>query len=178
MIGTVLRFWFEEIPRERWFASDPAFDDLVAARFGRLVEKAGKGAFHPGPETPEGALALVLLLDQFPRHIHRGHRRAFAYDARARNLARKALDAGLEQRLPHERRAFVYLPFEHSEDLADQELSVRLFEALGDPVGLDYAKRHYEIISRFGRFPHRNAALGRKSTAEEEAYLEQPGSTF
>ncbi len=178
MIGTVLRFWFEEIPRERWFACDPAFDDLVAARFGRLVEKAGKGAFHPGPETPEGALALVLLLDQFPRHIHRGHRRAFAYDARARSAARKAIDCGCDQKLPGERRSFLYLPFEHSEDLADQELSLRLFEALGDPVGIDYARRHYEIIARFGRFPHRNAVLGRKSTAEEEAFLSQPGSSF
>ncbi len=178
MIGTILRFWFEETEPRRWFAADEAFDDLVAARFTKLLEKAGKGAFDRWAETPEGALALVLLLDQFPRNIHRGRRRAYAFDQRARAVARRAIAAGHDRKLPPERRMFLYLPFEHSEDPEDQEYSVRLFEALGLPEQLDYAKRHRDVIVRFGRFPHRNAILGRISTPEEEAFLREVDTGF
>ena len=126
----------------------------------------------------EGALALAILLDQFPRNIYRGTPRAFAADAKARDAARNALAAGHDQAVAPFMRAFLYLPFEHSEDMADQDRSVALFRALGDEKYLGFAIGHRDVIARFGRFPHRNEILGRRSTPDELAYLRQPGAGF
>ena len=123
-------------------------------------------------------MALVILLDQFPRNLFRGQARAFAGDARALALAKRAVAAGLDEAMPRAHRLFLYMPFEHSEDLADQETCIERMTALGSAGYLDYARRHRDIIARFGRFPHRNAALGRDSTAEEIAFLKEPGSSF
>ncbi|HET6468179.1 MAG TPA: DUF924 family protein [Geminicoccaceae bacterium] len=177
-IRDVLDFWFGERASALWFEKDPAFDAEIRERFLALVEAAAAGAHDDWLETPEGALALVVLLDQFPRNMHRGRPAAFAHDARAREVAAAALARGHDRALPAAQRSFLYLPFEHSEDLVDQDRSVALFRALGDPVGLDYAVRHREIVARFGRFPHRNAILGRASTPEEEVFLEGPQSSF
>jgi len=129
-------------------------------------------------ESAEGFLAAILVLDQFPRNMFRGSAQAFATDAQALALSKRAIAEGLDMKLPPEKRCFVYIPFQHSEDLADQRRSLELFTALGNPENLDFAKRHEEIIARFGRFPHRNASLGRATTPEEEAFLKQPGSSF
>ncbi len=179
-IDGLLRFWFDPAQRERWFDADPAFDCLVRDRFGDLLADGAAGSLDGWRDRapPRGALALCLVLDQLPRNVWRGTARAFATDARAREVARWAIAAGLDRSLRPEERLFLYLPFEHSEDLADQERSVALFEGLGDPGWLGYAVRHRDIVRRFGRFPHRNAALGRASTAEELDFLREPLSSF
>ena len=174
----LLAYWFDEATRPRWFVKDPAFDAELGERFGPLAALAAEGALDHWADTPRGALALVILLDQLPRNLHRGRPEAFAQDAKARAVATKALAAGHDAAMTPEERLFLSLPFEHSEALADQERSMALFEALGDPELLDYARRHYEIIHRFGRFPHRNAVLGRASTADELAFLAGPNSSF
>lgn len=185
----VLAFWFEDDPglfRTRWFQRDDAFDDAIRARFGEAVEPAREGALDGWAETPEGALALAILLDQFPRNLFRGTPQAFASDAHARVMARRAV---LERRhdlaLHPVQRSFLYLPFEHSEAMDDQALSVALFEGLRDHEGsrrpggvIDYAWRHWAVIQRFGRFPHRNAVLARENTSAEAIYLAQPGAGF
>ena len=147
------------------------------------VEAALAGQLAAWADDAQGALALLILLDQFPRNLFRGEAKAFAGDPQARQLAETALDQGWDKGLSAVEKLFVYLPFEHSEALADQERSVALFSALaaehpGCDGFLDYARRHHEVIARFGRFPHRNAALGRPSTPEETGYLAQPGSGF
>lgn len=181
----ILDFWFGAPdsdaygkPREAWFKADEAFDAGIRQRFEAALGEAAAGAHNALSDTPEGALALTILLDQFPRNIYRGTPRAFAFDPQALAVARTALAAGHDQAVAPFQRAFLYLPFEHSESLADQERSVALFEALGDENGLDYAVRHRDIIARFGRFPHRNAILGRESTPAELSFLEQRGSSF
>jgi uncharacterized protein (DUF924 family) len=180
----VLDFWFQGDPaawrQQRWFVRDDTFDADIRARFALAVESARDGALDRWATTAPGALALVITLDQFPRNIHRGSHLAFAGDAHARRIARAALPwAGS---LTAVQRVFLYLPFEHSEDLADQDRSVALFETLrgeGEVEStINYAHRHRDVIARFGRFPHRNAALGRASTSAEEAYLAQPGAGF
>jgi uncharacterized protein (DUF924 family) len=179
----LLAFWFADGPdawRDLWFRRDDAFDAALRARFGALEAPDDWG------QTPEGALALCLALDQLPRNLRRGTAAAFAEDARARHIARQAvLDRGFDRALTPTQRVFLYLPFEHSEDLADQDLSVALFEGLRDhprhaaPNGaIGYAWRHRAVIRRFGRFPHRNQTLGRESTEAERAYLAQPGAGF
>jgi len=178
-ISEVLDFCFAEGPVRRWFVKDQAFDAQVQERLARLHELAASGACDTWRETPAGCLALCILLDQVPRNLFRGQARAFAHDAQARAVTRHALARGFNRKLPQEQRLFLYLPLQHNEDLADQELCVRLVGALEDNSDLlDYAVRHRDIIARFGRFPHRNAALGRESTAEEAAFLSQPGSSF
>lgn len=179
----VLDFWFAGDPttfRAVWFHKDADFDAACGAfRVARDAAKAG--AFDAWAETPEGGLALLILLDQMSRNLHRGSPEAFAADAKSRTIARAMIARGFDQTLTPMQRGFVYLPFEHSEDLADQDESVRLFTALHPLRGgeaLDYAIRHRNVIQRFGRFPHRNAALGRTNTAEEEAYLAEPGAGF
>jgi uncharacterized protein (DUF924 family) len=168
--------------RAVWFEVDPTFDAQCRERFGALRERAAAGGCGDWALEAEPCLALILLLDQLPRNLFRGTATAFATDAQARDAAREALDYGFDRSLPASWRQFIYLPFEHSEDLADQELSVRLAAALArDPAfarALDYAQRHHAIIARFGRFPHRNAALGRISTSAEEAFLKEPNSSF
>ncbi len=183
MKHAILETWFGGEPdlyREAWFRSDPAFDSLLRERFAGAAEQAASGSLAGLVEEPEGALALCLLLDQVPRNIHRGTPRAFASDPEARRVAREAvLVRRHDLRLAPMQRIFLYLPFEHSEDLHDQDLSVAVFEGLRDdprapsPGGvIDYAWRHRAVIRRFGRFPHRNAILARPSTPEEVAYLE------
>jgi uncharacterized protein (DUF924 family) len=168
--------------RDVWFKADPDFDRQCRALFGPLRERATAGGCADWVREAEPCLALILLFDQLPRNLFRGSAQAFATDPEAREAARAALSRGFDRSLPATWRQFIYLPFEHSEDPADQDLSVKLATALArDPAfarTLDYAKRHQAIITRFGRFSHRNAALGRKSTPEEEAFLKEPGSSF
>ncbi|HEX6980895.1 MAG TPA: DUF924 family protein [Alphaproteobacteria bacterium] len=193
-LRAVLDFWFlspgdPEYGRMRkiWFAKDAAFDAEIRARFLADHEAAARGAYDAHAGTADGALALVILLDQFPRNLFRDDRRAFATDAKAREIANMALARAFDRQLRPVERMFLYLPFEHSEDLADQERAVALMESLpatpefSEAVRaevIDYARRHRDIVARFGRFPHRNAALGRTSTPEETAFLAQPGSRF
>lgn len=181
----ILDFWFGTpdsdvygTARKIWFKADAAFDGEIRQRFADALDPAAAGAHDGMAATPEGALALTVLLDQFPRNIYRGTPRAFAFDAKALATARRAVEAGHDAAVPAFQRGFLYLPFEHSEDIADQERAVALFEALGDANMLDFAVRHRDIVARFGRFPHRNAILGRDTTPEEAAFLEQPGSSF
>jgi uncharacterized protein (DUF924 family) len=170
-IRALLDFWFEQETKARWYDSTPAFDLLCRQRFGELAARASKGELLGFEQTAEGALALCLLLDQLPRNLFRGTPRAFAADPEAVAVATRALARGFDQALDLERRKFLYMPFMHSERLADQERSVALAQALDDGETLPYAEEHADIIRRFGRFPHRNGILGRKSTPEEEAFL-------
>lgn len=186
----VLDFWFgapgsAEYGRARkmWFKKDAAFDALLRERFGALLDAACAGELDAWCATPEGALALVIVLDQFSRNCHRGTPRAFAADDKALAVARAMVASGDDLRLPTvEHRAFAYLPFEHAETAEAQRESLRLFGELAkDPQAkgyYDYAVRHADVIARFGRFPHRNAQLGRESTQAEAAFLRQPGSRF
>jgi uncharacterized protein (DUF924 family) len=183
--AAVLDFWFGPPPpmsRAEWFRKDPAFDAAIRARFGTLVEQAIDQGLDWGDDAAAG-LAQVVVLDQFPRNLFRGQARAFAGDAQARRLALDLIDRGAHLALHPLQRWFLYLPLEHAEDPALQDRCVELVGALAaaDPAhggALDYAERHRDVIRRFGRFPHRNAALGRASTAEELAYLATPGSGF
>lgn len=185
----VLDFWFgaaESAQRGRhrdvWFRKDAAFDAQIRDRFLALHETAASGALDAWEQQPESALALTVVLDQFPRNMFRGTPRAFAADALALQVARRAVERGFDQRLLPVERCFLYLPFEHSENIADQQRSVELFESLSGDAdsrgNIDYAHRHQAVIARFGRFPHRNAILGRESTPEELVFLQQPGSSF
>jgi len=176
----VLDFWFGPAPlrRPEWFKADPAFDAAIRGQFMPLYERAAAGFLPDWEDKAEGALALCLLLDQFPRNMFRGSPKAFETDPRARAVARKAVAAGLDRKVDAMRRLFFYLPFEHSEDMADQEEGVRLMATLYDAEALRWAVAHRDIIARFGRFPHRNAILRRESTAEELEFLKQPGSSF
>lgn len=174
----VLSFWFEDIDPENWYKAHPTLDAECDRRF-RASHLALSREVPPAwRETPEGRLATLILFDQMSRNIYRGSPLAFATDGLARREARLALEAGADQAVEPVRRAFFYLPFEHSEAMPDQDLAVQLFTALGDPVLLDFAVRHREIVARFGRFPHRNAILGRLPSPQEEAFLLQPGSRF
>lgn len=178
-IRTVLSFWFQESGPDLWFQGGADFDARVAERLGPLHERAAAGAFDAWGDTPEGCLALCVLLDQAPRNMFRGTARAFATDARALEIAKGAVARGFDRGMAEDQRLFLYLPFEHAEDMECQRRSVRLFAAnTGDPRYLDYACRHLAVIAMFGRFPHRNAVLGRESTAEEAAFLAIPGSGF
>jgi uncharacterized protein (DUF924 family) len=183
----VLRFWFGAgdaygKPRRASFAKDDAFDAEIRARFGSLHDQAGAGRLAAWQAEPASCLALVIVLDQFSRNLYRGSARAFAADPLARAAAEQALARGDDRAMPPVERMFLYLPFEHSESLQDQQRSCELMRTLADvPETADvypYALRHREIIERFGRFPHRNAALGRESTPEEVAFLKTPGSSF
>lgn len=168
--------------RAVWFKVDPRFDGELRTRFLPLQLRASSGQCADWALESEPSLAVILLLDQLPRNLYRGTGEAFATDAMAREAARSALARGLDRSLPAVWRQFMYLPFEHSEDLSDQERSIALFETLTrDPAfagTLDYAKRHHAIIAQFGRFPHRNKALGRATTPEEEEFLKEPNSSF
>ena len=174
----VLAFWRAAGPR-RWFAKDDGFDAEIRSNFEQLHFAASRGEHIDWTQTPEGALALLILLDQFPRNIYRGSAHAFATDPLARLIARQALDAGFDQQVEAQLRPFFYLPFAHSEDLEDQARSIALAEALklasGDEGTLKWALLHQDIIVRFGRFPHRNAPLGRATTPEEQAFLDEGG---
>ncbi|WP_066739000.1 DUF924 family protein [Cupriavidus sp. D384] len=187
----VLAFWFGlpgspgwDVSRREWFAKSDDFDARIREQFLPVWQAAHDDANDDWSVTPEGACARIVLLDQFPRNMFRGEARSFATDAQALAVARRMLAEGWDRQLPTPwHRVFCYLPFEHAESLADQEISVRETTALRqDTAGrvdvLEWAVKHQEIIARFGRFPHRNAVLGRDSSAEELAFLKQPGSRF
>ncbi|MDR3507410.1 MAG: DUF924 domain-containing protein [Caulobacteraceae bacterium] len=174
----IIGFWTAAGPA-KWFARLPAFDESIRLKFEPVHHRAARGEFEHWMQTAEGALALMLLLDQFPRNLYRGSAHAFATDPLARSLAEHALGEGYDRAVEPSLRPFFYLPFEHSESIANQDRSVELFDAhdaaTGDVNSLKWAVLHRDIIRRFGRFPHRNRALGRESTPAEEAFLKEGG---
>lgn len=187
----VLDFWFlapcepgHLRPRQAWFQKSAAFDAEILSRFGAQIDVAVVGGLRAWDAHPEGTLARILLLDQFTRNVWRGTARAFSGDALARAAAQRLVATGLHLALRPVQRVFAYLPFEHAEDLVLQRRCVALYQDLARVAGqeykgyVDYAERHRDVIARFGRFPHRNAQLGRPSTDEELAFLMQPGSSF
>lgn len=171
---TVVGFWKAAGP-EKWFAKDEAFDAEFRDRFMEAHIAAARRELDDWMDTAEGAMALMILLDQFPRNVWRNTGHAFATDPLARHLALRALDAGRDQEVENDLRRFFYLPLQHAEDLALQERQVTLFQAMDRPDDDRWAEHHHGVIARFGRFPHRNAALGRETTAEEAAFLEEDG---
>ncbi len=174
----VLRFWFVELAPRDWWRKDPELDRRIASRFGALLDTAARGALADWRATPRGRLAEIIVLDQFTRNIHRDSAGAFANDALALRLAEEAMAAGADLELPVEQRRFVYMPYMHSESAAVHQTALQLFATHGLEKNLEFERRHKAIIDRFGRFPHRNAVLGRVSTAEEIALLKQAGSSF
>jgi uncharacterized protein (DUF924 family) len=185
----ILDFWFgnpdEEDygkPRKIWFIKNLEFDKEVRSRFLPIYQQAATGKLDDWKESPLGCLALIILLDQFPRNMFRGQPQAFATDSQALAYAKHAVAQGFDKELLPIQRQFIYLPFEHSENLRDQHQCIELFSTLIDypecVSGVDYAHRHFQVIERFGRFPHRNEVLGRESTSEEVEFLKQPGSSF
>jgi uncharacterized protein (DUF924 family) len=185
----VLDFWFGAAdsaergrPRKAWFEKSDVFDATIRGRFVATHAAADAGELDAWRRTPYAALALVIVLDQFPRNMYRGTARAFASDAQALSVARELVEAGFDEAMVSVERCFAYLPFEHAEDLAMQRRALALFHGIGHDAWtattLDYAQRHHDVIARFGRFPHRNAILGRASTPEEMEFLKQPGTAF
>src|SRR5580704_17485158 len=164
----VLAFWLA-VGHERWFEPDEAFDAAIRERFAATYEDAAAGRLGAWENSPESALALVIVLDQFPRNMFRGSAKSFATDPLARAVATRAIERGFDQKNVTPQRSFFYLPFEHSEELADQECAVELMSATGDADLLKWAELHADIIRRFGRCPHRNAMLGRATTPDEQA---------
>lgn len=171
---SVLSFW-HTLGRDKWFSRDDAVDAAIRRRFLSTYDAAVAGLLARWEDTARSALALVIVLDQFPRNIFRDSARAFAADAQARGIAGRALAHGFDQAVAPTERGFFYLPFMHSEDMADQERCVALYQAVDDADGLKFALIHADMIRRFGRFPHRNAALGRETTADEQAFLAAGG---
>jgi uncharacterized protein (DUF924 family) len=197
MKDDLLAFWFGDDPddgvvaktkAELWWGHRAETDELLQVNFGAATSAAATDLLDHWTGSPHGRLALILLLDQLPRAIHRGTPAAFAQDQKARRVAEKGIDSGADKLLRPIERLFFYLPFEHSEELVDQDRSVKLYRELAAAVPqaqyetfaefVDYAVRHREVVARFGRFPHRNAILNRESAPEEKAFLEQPGSSF
>lgn len=186
----ILAFWFDTTPeapseaaQKRWWTKDPDFDALLRERFLDTWEQARAGALDHWTQTPSGRLALILVLDQFSRNMHRGSPLSWTQDPAAQRHCLAALAAGEDAGLPKHARLFLYLPLEHAEDVALQERSMDCFRALvadhpEEQMLLDYAARHAEIVVRFGRFPHRNSVIGRESTPEELAFLKEPNSSF
>ncbi len=170
----VVDFWRHAGP-DKWFNKDDDFDRTIAANFLATHEAAAAGQLADWEKTAEGTLALLIALDQFPRNMFRNTPRAFATDALAREIAQRALDRGFDKEVEQSLRSFFYLPFMHSEEMPDQDLCLSLYEALGDENSMEYAVIHADIIRKFGRFPHRNPILGRASTPEEKAFLEDGG---
>jgi len=172
----LLAFWFEDHGFDDWYGGGPDFDaaiEKLAGEWREALRSLPPKSFLTDPDT---ALAALILFDQVPRNIHRHNAEAFATDELARAVARGMVARGWDRGIPEPRRQFVYLPFEHSEDIADQRESLRLMAGLADPRSLDYAKKHFDIVDRFGRFPHRNAALGRANRPGEEAAIEEGGN--
>jgi uncharacterized protein (DUF924 family) len=178
MYEAVLSFWFAETPPARWWAVDPAFDRLIAQRFGALHQSACRAELYAWRSQPRGRLAEIVVLDQFSRNLYRESPLAFANDPLALALAQEAVAAGADQTLNQIERTFLYMPFMHSESKLIHIEAERLFLANGRKDNYDFELRHKAIIDRFGRYPHRNAVLRRESTAEELAFLQQPGSRF
>lgn len=177
-IEEVLKFWFDDLSPDDWFESDEAVDSHIRERFQELHGALREQVPETWRSSARGCLAAVIVLDQFSRNMYRGTSRAFAADGAALSLVKEALVRRFDRELSIDERKFLYLPFEHSENPAEQARSIELFGTLGDELALDYAHRHKDIIDRFGRFPHRNAALGRISTPEEIEFINEPGSSF
>lgn len=174
----VLRFWFEELDPAQWWKVDAALDRRIERRFGATLRAAHAGECHAWRRSAAGRLAELIVLDQFSRNVHRGTAQAFAADPMALALAQEAVAAGADRELPIERAAFVLMPYMHSESPAIHAEALRLFDRPGLEGSLDFERRHKAIIDRFGRYPHRNAMLGRESTPAEVEFLRQPGSSF
>jgi uncharacterized protein (DUF924 family) len=170
----IVSFWRAAGP-DRWFNKNANFDEEIRQRFLETYEAAAAGQLTDWEQSAQGALALLILLDQFPRNMFRGEARAFATDPLARAVAAGAIVRGFDSQVPTEMRGFFYLPFQHSEDLADQERGIAFYKAIGDLENLKWAELHADIIRRFGRFPHRNSVLGRTTTPEEQAFLDGGG---
>jgi uncharacterized protein (DUF924 family) len=173
-----LHFWFTELTPKQHFAKDPALDETIRARFGATLEAATKCELFAWRATPEGRLAEILVLDQFSRNVHRHTARAFAQDALALALAQELVASGQDRSLPLAQRSFSYMPYMHSESALIHAQALTLFAQAGMEDSLRFEQRHQAIIERFGRYPHRNALLGRESTPEELAFLLEPGSAF
>lgn len=178
MDNAVLEFWFNELEPKQWFVKDRDLDAMIEARFSLLVEQARAGELFSWRVTPQGRLAEIILIDQFSRNIFRDKPESFSADPVALVLAQEAIGAGADQRLDVQERAFLYMPFMHSESQAIHEQAVVLFDQPGLEYNLEFEYKHKAIIDRFGRYPHRNEILGRKSTEEEIAFLREPGSSF
>lgn len=174
----VLAFWFGEIDPEDWWSSDPAFDELIRRRFAGLHEEASRGELFRWRTAAPGRLAEIIVLDQFSRNLYRSSGRAFAQDLAALALAQEAVAAGAHRELTPLRCTFLLLPYMHSESRAIHVVAERLFREFTPPLNHDFELRHKAIVDRFGRYPHRNEALGRASTPEELEFLRQPGSSF
>lgn len=175
---TILDFWFEELTAKQWFAKDPALDADIAARFSSLHRAAIQGELFTWRTSATGRLAEIIVLDQFSRNMYRDEANAFASDPMALALAQEAVSVGSDQHLPAHQRQFLYMPYMHSESALIHDIAVSLFNQPGLERNLDFELRHKAIIDRFGRYPHRNAVLGRQSSAEELEFLQQPGSRF
>lgn len=170
----VLDFWYSESMQRRWFNSTPQLDEEIRARYEHLWREARDGGLDWWKDTAEGCLALAIVLDQFPLNMFRGKASSFSTEQKAVAVTKHAVTLGFQRQLPRERLTFLFMPLMHSENLGDQDLSVRLFEEAGLEQNLRFARHHLELVGRFGRFPHRNAILGRDSSAEELAYLDSP----
>jgi len=174
----ILEFWFDEISPSQWWEKDTAFDQLIAARFSKIHERAACCELFGWRQTAQGRLAEVIVLDQFSRNMFRGSARSFAHDPLALALAQEAISAGADDLLDSSRRPFLYMPLMHSESLVVHEAAIYLFTRKCSKDNLNFEIRHREIIQRFGRYPHRNEILGRESTADDIQFLEGPGSAF
>jgi len=174
----VLRFWFDELEPKKWWTKDSALDARIGERFGALHARASQGELFEWRGTARGRLAEVIVLDQFSRNIHRDSAQAFADDGMALALAQEAVAGGHDAELETGEKAFLYLPYMHSESARIHDEAVRLYSAPGLETNLEFEQKHKVIIDRFGRYPHRNAVLGRESTPEEIEFLKQPGSSF
>ena len=174
----VIRFWFEEIAPKQWWAREAAFDQALTARFGATHAAAIRCELYAWREQPAGRLAEIIVLDQFSRNIYRDDPRSFAFDQLALCLAQEAVRTGADQAVREDQRAFLYMPFMHSESPLIHEWAIKLFSGLGNESNLESERRHKEIIDRFGRYPHRNRILGRASTPEEVDFVARKGSSF
>ena len=178
MYQDVLDFWFNEIESKKWFQKDLDFDKSIHARFGTLHQQAIQGELFSWRDTAQGALAEIIVLDQFSRNLYRDQAESFAADPMALALAQTAIDRGFDKALSSVERSFLYMPFMHSESAVIHEEAVNLFRDLGIVNNLDFELKHKKIVDRFGRYPHRNIILGRESSPEELAFLEEPNSSF
>lgn len=178
MYHTILQFWFQEISPPQWWKVDPAFDELITQRFAEVHHQASRSELFEWRADPRGRLAEIIVLDQFSRNVYRGSGRAFENDALALALAQEAVAGKADAALTTEERIFLYMPYMHSESKSIHQVAERLFREGTPPNNYDFELKHKAIIDRFGRYPHRNAALGRASTEEELTFLAGPGSSF
>lgn len=178
MYQTVLDFWFEEITPAQWWKKDPEFDQLIQTRFSDIHHRANQGELHSWRATPQGRLAEIIVLDQFSRNIYRDTPKAFASDSLALILAQEAITTKADQALEQHMLSFLYMPFMHSESLEIHKIAASLFKTANLIDNYNFEIKHQVIIEKFGRYPHRNAILGRESTTQEIEFLKQPGSSF